>query len=273
MNRPGLYRGYVINNDDSDLDQPYLGRLQVHVPEVYGEVEDTSLLPWAWPCIPAFGGGLTKPDENGEGGGRSNVVLALPPIGATVWIMFEQGDIQVPVWMGTWFGKQTEMPSEAKTYDDLQGRSGAYPEIFLIKTPWSDTAMIRIVGNDVVQIRLQDMWIQLKGETEEGEEDQEIEISATTANITLHTSTGKITLSAKELDILSEDSMKIQTGVYTTDSEGRQVVAIEGTLEVVATKDSTFHTEEKGVIRAGEEGGVFLRAPNASGFEKHGGSL
>jgi len=272
MKYPGLYRGYVLNNDDSGLEQPYLGRLQVHVPEVYGEVEDTTKLPWAWPCFPGFGGGVTQEDADGEGGGRTSAMIGLPAIGSTVWVMFEQGDIQVPVWMGTWIGQQTSLPSEAKEYS-LQGRSAQYPEIFLIKTPFSETAMIRIVGDGLIEIRLQDMFVRLKGETEEDAEDSEIEITAAYADIKLNTAQGKITLSGKEVDVLSQENMKIQAGVYTTDSDGNQVVAIEGDLEVVATKDSTYHIEEKSVLRSGEGGGFFLRTPNASGFERHGGSL
>ena len=74
----GKYRGMVLNN----IDPMQQGRLQVQVPEVANVIP----LTWAMPCVP-FGSSRRE----------------VPPVGADVWIQFEQGDPSRPVWTGTWW--------------------------------------------------------------------------------------------------------------------------------------------------------------------------
>jgi uncharacterized protein involved in type VI secretion and phage assembly len=87
----GKYRGSVLNN----VDPMQQGRLQATVPDVLGSVPST----WALPCVPFAGiqAGL----------------WSVPPIGAGVWIEFEQGDPDYPVWTGGWWGSGTEVPALA----------------------------------------------------------------------------------------------------------------------------------------------------------------
>ena len=77
----GKYRGMVVSN----VDPMQLGRLLVQVPDVAG------LLPgsWAEPCFP-----FTGPQMG---------FWALPQIGAGVWVEFEQGDPDHPIWCGCWY--------------------------------------------------------------------------------------------------------------------------------------------------------------------------
>ncbi|HEX4962817.1 MAG TPA: phage baseplate assembly protein V [Thermoanaerobaculia bacterium] len=74
----GKYRGKVANNVDP-LQQ---GRLQVEVPKVLGD----NTLSWAMPCVPFAGPGVG--------------FFALPPVGANLWVEFEEGDIDYPIWSG-----------------------------------------------------------------------------------------------------------------------------------------------------------------------------
>lgn len=91
----GKYRGTVINNVDPEL----RGRLMCMVPDV------TSLVPgtWAEPCVPLAG--PTGPPMG---------VYLVPPIGAAVWIEFEQGDSDFPIWVGCRWGSSADIPSMAK---------------------------------------------------------------------------------------------------------------------------------------------------------------
>jgi uncharacterized protein involved in type VI secretion and phage assembly len=84
----GKYRGIVTSNDDPLK----IGRIKAHVPDVLGDDESG----WALPCAP-FGG-----DNMG--------FFALPGTNARVWIEFEQGDPDYPIWTGCWWGSQDEMP-------------------------------------------------------------------------------------------------------------------------------------------------------------------
>ena len=89
----GKYRGTVINN----LDPEFTGRLLVMVPDV------TSLTPssWAVPCVPLAG--PTGPPMG---------VYMVPPIGAGVWVEFEQGDLDYPIWSGCFWG-ENEAPESS----------------------------------------------------------------------------------------------------------------------------------------------------------------
>lgn len=87
----GKYRGTVINN----IDPMQLGRLQVQVPDVLGLVPSS----WAVPCVPLAG--PTGPPMG---------VYLVPPIGAGVWVEFEQGDPDYPIWTGCRWGAPSDIP-------------------------------------------------------------------------------------------------------------------------------------------------------------------
>lgn len=84
----GKYRGTVINN----IDPMQIGRLQVLVPDV------STFLPtsWAMPCLPVAGIQMG--------------MFTVPPVGAGVWIEFEQGDPDYPIWVGCFWGSAAEVP-------------------------------------------------------------------------------------------------------------------------------------------------------------------
>lgn len=84
----GKYRGVVTDNQDPLL----MGRVRAKVPDVMGDLESG----WAMPCAP-FGGNATG-------------FFAIPPVSAGVWIEFEQGDPDYPIWSGCWWGSAAEMP-------------------------------------------------------------------------------------------------------------------------------------------------------------------
>jgi len=270
MKYPGLWRGYVVANDDSDLSYPHRGRVKINVPQIYGANALEDALPWAWPCLPLFGGGpSTVENEDSDDDIYSQTLFGIPPVGASVWIMFEQGDIQSPIYLGTWMGNDIDIPTEIESFRDGK-RTAEYPQIFILKTPWNQTAYFRIAGDKQLDIGFQDMYIKLKGETEEGADDREIEISSITADINMTTTNGKITLSAKEMAILTENDMDIQAGRWKTEEDDSKVVDTIGDLTMRCTKDMTIHSEHKGIIQAGEDGGWFLYCENASGFDQHG---
>jgi type VI secretion system (T6SS) baseplate-like injector VgrG len=74
----GKYRGLVESNADPES----LGRVQVTSPDVFGDGSPH----WALPCLPYAPAGTG--------------FLMLPPIGSAVWIEFEEGDPDRPIWVG-----------------------------------------------------------------------------------------------------------------------------------------------------------------------------
>lgn len=87
----GKYRGVVLNN----IDPLQMARIQVQVPDVMG----LGLSTWAMPCVPVAG--------------RQSGVFVLPAIGAGVWVEFEAGDMDHPIWVGGFWGSAAEVPTLA----------------------------------------------------------------------------------------------------------------------------------------------------------------
>ena len=87
----GKYRGVVVNNQDPKG----CGRVQADVPDVLGLTPST----WALPCMPLAGPQMGA--------------YLVPPIGAGVWIEFEQGNPDYPIWAGCWWGGREEVPAVA----------------------------------------------------------------------------------------------------------------------------------------------------------------
>lgn len=87
----GKYRGVVLNN----IDPMQQGRLQIQVPDVAGLVPTS----WAMPCVPLAG--------------IQNGMVALPIIGSGVWVEFEQGNPDYPIWVGCFWGSTAEIPALA----------------------------------------------------------------------------------------------------------------------------------------------------------------
>ncbi|MDD3581446.1 MAG: phage baseplate assembly protein V [Desulfobacca sp.] len=88
----GKYRGFVTDNDDPEQ----RGRVRLNVPAVLGEAESG----WALPCLP-FGG---LADQG---------FFTVPEIGAQVWVEFEAGNLNAPIWTGTFWQSAGDPPAEA----------------------------------------------------------------------------------------------------------------------------------------------------------------
>jgi len=135
----GKYRGTVVNN----IDPMQIGRLQVLVPDVSGIL----LSSWAMPCVPVAG--------------IQTGMYAVPIIGSGVWVEFEQGDSDYPIWVGGFWGTAAEVPALALavppavpgitfqtplqnglTISDVPGPTGG----ILMKTPTGALISISDVG-------------------------------------------------------------------------------------------------------------------------------
>ncbi len=78
----GKFRGKVVNN----LDPLFMGRLTVEL-----AIEPDMQCNWCMPCLPYAG-----PEER-----RS----AIPPVGTNVWVEFEGGDVNFPIWSGCFWSE------------------------------------------------------------------------------------------------------------------------------------------------------------------------
>jgi Type VI secretion system/phage-baseplate injector OB domain len=96
----GKYRGIVTDNADPDN----LGRLKLTVPSLLGKEVVTG---WAYPCAP-YGG------SSGLG------FFFIPEVGAGVWVEFEEGDPEFPIWVGAYWSKPGD-EAETPKPNDIEG--------------------------------------------------------------------------------------------------------------------------------------------------------
>lgn len=83
----GLFKGYVVDNADPE----HRARIRVHMYGLHADYEgiSTDLLYWAEPIIPIPGGFFP------------------PEMGARVWVMFEAGNTENPVYLGYGYANPT----------------------------------------------------------------------------------------------------------------------------------------------------------------------
>lgn len=84
----GKYRGTVIEN----IDPLQTGRVMLQCPDVLGETPSS----WAMPCVPATG--------------VQSGMFIVPAIGSQVWVEFEQGNPDYPIWSGGFWGSAADVP-------------------------------------------------------------------------------------------------------------------------------------------------------------------
>jgi uncharacterized protein involved in type VI secretion and phage assembly len=138
MSQPfhGKFRGVVTDIQDP-LNQ---GRIRARVPDVLGNEESG----WAMPCVPFAG--------------QSMGFFALPKVGGGVWVEFEQGDPDYPIWVGCWWGSASELPAVllAPPYKKVLIKTEGGHSIVLDDTPGvggilleTSTGKIKLTGPQV----------------------------------------------------------------------------------------------------------------------------
>ena len=130
----GKYRGKVENN----VDPFQRGRVQVSVSAVLGG----GRLSWAEPCVPYAGSQVG--------------FFAVPPVGANIWVEFEAGNPDYPIWTGCFWGsgecpaspalaENKVIKTDAITFqlNDLAGGGGLTIEV----KPPAVTSALKLVMN------------------------------------------------------------------------------------------------------------------------------
>jgi uncharacterized protein involved in type VI secretion and phage assembly len=162
----GKYRGKVTRVNDPLK----LGRITAKVPEIFGEEE---VISWALPAVPFAG--------------KKHGLVLLPEVDDGVWIEFEAGDINRPIWTGCWWGS-----------DDLDEVSKTQTRA-LVTTKGHKLVLddeeneIRVLHSKGAEIRMteDDITLTIGG----------TEIKLTKNDLTLKSGSGQIKLSAAGVDI------------------------------------------------------------------------
>lgn len=150
----GKFRATVSDNRDPLMK----ARVRVKAVDVYGEEESG----WALPALPYTGDGVG--------------LFLVPPAGASVWVEFEHGDPDYPIWAGG-FWSETEVPAspgvaEKKvlktdtatiTLDDTPGAGGVTIETQAGMKIKIDTSGIEINNGLNATVKLQGPRVSING--------------------------------------------------------------------------------------------------------------
>ncbi len=128
----GKYRGTVSDNKDPLM----IGRIKAKVPDVMGDLDSG----WAMPCTPFCG------DKTG--------FFCLPPVNSGVWIEFEHGNPEYPIWSGCWWGSVAEIPPLliAPPYKKLMIKTEGGNCITIDDTPGSGGIILETSGGQKLSV-------------------------------------------------------------------------------------------------------------------------
>ncbi|MES3153134.1 phage baseplate assembly protein V [Sphingomonas faeni] len=122
----GKYRGTVVDNADDTM----VGAIRVTVPAMFG----ATLAVWAQPCFPS-----------GQ--------FFVPPVGAFVWVEFEGGDRQSPIWVGTFHPTNAAPPeTQVKPPDNRVVHTPGGHTVEFDDTDGAERIVIRHASNAFVAI-------------------------------------------------------------------------------------------------------------------------
>jgi hypothetical protein len=79
-----------------NVDPENRGRLMLQIPDVLGDSPSS----WALPCFPFTG--------------IQSGCFVVPGVGSPVWVEFEHGDPDKPIWVGCWYQSLSDLPTQAK---------------------------------------------------------------------------------------------------------------------------------------------------------------
>ncbi|NEQ21946.1 MAG: hypothetical protein F6K28_22650 [Microcoleus sp. SIO2G3] len=127
----GKYRGKVSANQDP----LHLGRVQVEVAAIFG----SDRLAWALPCTPYAG--------------QDVGFFAIPPVNSNVWVEFEQGNPDYPIWSGCFWGTD-QLPQAARVEKPVEVQVFRVNGITMVWSNLGDKGVSLEVDSPVVDRKL-----------------------------------------------------------------------------------------------------------------------
>ncbi len=221
----GKYRGFVVDNRDPET----RGRLKLRVPSVLGD-QDTG---WALPCLP-FGG---MPNQG---------LFMIPQVNAQVWVEFEEGNVDHPIWVGVFWQQASDTPEEGALEE---------PTTRLIRTPSGHVLQFDDKSGEE-RFRLAhpvgaELTIDAQGTVEVND--------GAGAKLTLDSQSNRVTLEDSSGNTLTMSS----SGTELEDSNGHKV---EMTASGITVRGTTITLQGEQVNVGGQGGEPLLKAQTFMGL-------
>jgi uncharacterized protein involved in type VI secretion and phage assembly len=228
----GKYRGKVVSNKDPS----HLGRVQVEVPAIFGDRRDS----WALPATPYAG-----PDVG---------FFMLPPVGANIWVEFEGGDPDYPIWAGCFWGAN-ELPKNAQVEDPVkvqvfrvQGITMTWSNLgdnkgvtLEVESPVVERKLKMVFNADGIELNNKDeTTIKIKADQIELKNKANSTVTITADTITLKESAIEIKLTGSAIDLTCNPAtVKLSTGsgIELNNTPGNAKISSSG-VELSATVPS-----------------------------------
>ena len=184
----GKFRATVVDNDDPEK----RGRLKLSIPSVLG---NDVVSGWALPCAP-------------YGGAADQGFFFIPEIDSAVWVEFEAGSLDYPIWVGTFWGKpggNSEVPKPNKPDGTEESDVQSPPTRKIIKTLKGHTIQLEDADNGDLVMLLEATNGNLIVMNSDG---IKITESKNKTTITLNDS-GLIVEAAKDIELKADGGIKI----------------------------------------------------------------
>lgn len=184
----GKYRGKVAANKD-----PFsLGRIQVEVPAILGPGRTS----WAMPCTPYAG--------NDVG------FFMIPPIGSNIWVEFEAGDPDYPIWVGC-FWATNQLPEAAKVEDPQKVQVIRVEGITMTWSNLGENKGVTLEVKDPVVDRALKMVFNANGIELNNQDETTIKITATEVEVK-NKANSTVTVRENEIELKQSAIVIKQTG-------------------------------------------------------------
>jgi len=195
----GLYRGKVVNN----IDPLELNRLLVDVPTL-----PCSISSFAYPASPF--------------GGEQMGLVTTPPMGANVWVKFENGDPSTPVWVGCFWTEGmkpavAELPTQqAMSTGSFNAMVNDVPEaaetLVMFSPPGFDLPTTVTVTSEGVNLTVED-----------------IVLNISVAELSLLMEPTSIVVTNSTVTVISEG----EVGIVDAQTEVTSDTNVEGAVEII----------------------------------------
>jgi len=247
----GKYRGVVQNNNDPAR----LGRVLARVPAIEGMQSN-----WALPSTPYAGPGVG--------------MLLLPPVDALVWIEFEGGDADYPIWSGCFWGRAEDVPI-------VYGRNAEDPaQVKVLKTASTTVIIDDTADTGVVLVKIETpavsqypVTLTLFGEGAKLETgvctitvDPERGVTATVSDTTIAETPEAITASSQQITLQTEPTQLTMSGASVAVTAPEVSFTVDAATSISSGEAISLTTGEFSAMAASTSLTTLLEVTGASNF-------